>query len=61
MMDGNIVYQGLAKDSIRYFGEMGLQCRLHTNPADYYMRILTVNYPKSEEDDKHIQDLIDHY
>jgi len=52
MMDGYIVYQGLTKDSTSYFAKMGMICPSRTNPSDYYMRILSVNYPKTEEDEQ---------
>lgn len=46
LQDGHMVYQGTAKDSASYFGSIGYQCKRTQNPADYYMRILSVNYPK---------------
>lgn len=54
MMDGNIVYQGDALNSILYFKQMDFVCSSTTNPADFYMRILSVNYPKTPEDEKKI-------
>jgi ABC-2 type transporter len=61
MMDGHIVYQGRARDSTTHFLKMGMNCPIHSNPADYYMRILSVNYPKHEEDETHIKIFTDHY
>ena len=61
MMDGFITYQGKAKDSTMHFSKIGLTCPMRTNPADYYMRILSVNYPKKQVDEKNIQMLTDHY
>ena len=61
MMDGFIVYQGRARDSTTYFLKMGLSCPIHSNPADYYMRILSVNYPKHEEDERQVKIFTDHY
>jgi ATP-binding cassette subfamily G (WHITE) protein 1 len=52
MMDGYIVYQGRAKDSTSYFASIGHSCPVTSNPADFYMKILSVNYPKNEEEDK---------
>ena len=51
MMDGHIVYQGKAKESITYFAEQGHVCHRHANPADYFMKITSVNYPKEPEDE----------
>jgi hypothetical protein len=61
MMDGNIVYQGLAKDSTLHFAKKGLQCPLRTNPADYFMRVLSVNYPISEQDKINVDSIVQHY
>lgn len=40
---------------------MGHKVSQYDNPADMYMRVLSINYPKTEEDDKKIQLLIDNY
>lgn len=40
MVQGNIVYQGQAKDSMKYFGGIGFPIKKHSNPTDYYMRIM---------------------
>jgi hypothetical protein len=61
MMDGNIVYQGLAKESTMHFAKKSLQCPLRTNPADYFMRVLSVNYPVSEEDKIKVDSIVQHY
>jgi ABC-type multidrug transport system ATPase subunit len=61
MMDGYVVYQGRAKDSTSYFATIGFQCPTRSNPADYFMKVLTVNYPKAESDEAHISNLFDHY
>ena len=36
-------------------------CPSQTNPADYYMRVLAVNYPKQEADEKQVKFIVDHY
>ena len=61
MMDGYIVYQGKAKDSTSYFATMGFNCPSRSNPADFFMKVLTVNYPKEEDDEKKIQNIYQHY
>jgi len=61
MMDGYIVYQGKAKDSTSYFSTIGFNCPTRSNPADYFMKVLTVNYPKGEEDEKQIQNIYQFY
>lgn len=40
MVQGNIVYQGQAKDSMAYFESIGFKIKKHCNPTDYYMRIM---------------------
>lgn len=55
MMDGYIAYQGPARESTLHFSKIGFVCGAQTNPADYYMRILAIDYPKTSEDDKRIE------
>ena len=52
MADGHCVYQGDAKESAKYFRKIGFNLPLFSNPADTYMRILAVNYPKTQKDDR---------
>jgi len=54
MSDGYCVYQGEAKLSALYFRKIGFHLPAFSNPADHYMRILAVNYPKSEKDEKKV-------
>ena len=61
MCDGYIVYQGLAKYSSQYFKSIGWEMPIHTNPADYYMAVLAISYPKSKQDIKKIKALKKHY
>ena len=53
LADGHVVYQGRACDSADYFRiteNGGKNC----NPCDYFMRELSVNYPKKEADEAKI-------
>jgi hypothetical protein len=50
-----MVYQGYTKDSVAYFAGIGKRCRVTQSPADFYMKILAVDYPKEAEDEKAIQ------
>ena len=61
MMDGHITYQGPAKSSTLHFANAGLVCPTHSNPSDYFMRVLSVNYPKTEDDERHIEIINGHY
>jgi len=55
MCDGNIVYQGDAKESAVHFKRIGKPVPRFANPADYFMKILSVNYPKGPQDVKNIE------
>ena len=61
MADGHIMYQGLAKDSVHHFAKIGFVCPIHSNPADYFMRVLSVSYPKTSDDENLIKTLTSHY
>lgn len=61
MCDGNIVYQGGAKHSPLYFSMIDIPLPKFANPADFYMRVLTVNYPKDDNDEKKVLYLKDKY
>ena len=47
MADGYIVYQGPADKSASYFNLEGGKVNKYLNPCDKFMRILTINYPKT--------------
>ena len=61
MCDGNIVYQGDAKASPAYFNQIGLKIPKRCNPADYFMKTLSINYPKQEADEEKISMLCRNY
>lgn len=61
MMDGHIVYQGPAMESTNHFNKIGLVCPMLVNPTDFFMKILSVNYPKSEDDEFNIKTILEHY
>ena len=61
MCDGHIVYQGDAKDSTEYFKHMGYKVNRYDNPADAFMRSLSISYPKSQADEDKIQNLVQTY
>lgn len=37
---GRVIYEGRPSDSMLYFAELGHDCPIYNNPADYYMNIL---------------------
>lgn len=61
MCDGHIVYQGEASESTDYFKNLGYKVRQFDNPADVFMRCLSINYPKTEEDENKINKLVSIY
>eukprot|EP00347_Sterkiella_histriomuscorum_P021229 403334750 len=54
MSDGHIMYQGDAAKSTKYFEKVNIPCPKFANPADFFMRVLTVNYPKTPSDEKKV-------
>ena len=61
MADGQIVYQGNANQAPEYFGGIGFKFSKFVNPTDMFMRILSVNYPKKEEDIRKLYLLVNNY
>lgn len=61
MADGHIVYQGIANQAPSYLQNLGFSFGKFSNPADIFMRVLSVNYPKKEEDEKKVQMLVQSY
>jgi hypothetical protein len=51
MADGRIVYQGPSKESTKYFSRIGFECPRFANPADFFMKLLTINFPLSKNDE----------
>lgn len=61
MSDGYCVYQGEAKMSAQYFRDLKFRLPTYSNPADTYMRILAVNFPKLPKDDRKLAFFNSHY
>lgn len=40
MVDGHIIYDGEASQSIHYFASINMPVPKHTNPTDYYMKLM---------------------
>ena len=53
MADGYIVYQGPAEKSASFFN-MSNKTNRYLNPCDFFMKVLTIDYPKSQEDEAKI-------
>lgn len=41
MVRGHIIYEGKARDAVNYFAGIGYACPKLTNPADYFMKIMS--------------------
>lgn len=61
MCDGNIVYQGDAKHSVTYFKKIDRPVPTQCNPADFFMKLLSINYPKKDADNEKITYLNRYY
>ena len=61
MADGHIMYQGPARESPAYFNSIGFHCPTFSNPADYYMKVLSITYPKNAQDEKKVNYLYSSY
>jgi len=61
MSDGHCVYQGDAKQSAQYFRNIGFKFPAFSNPADKFMKILSVRYPPTEKDERKTKFFVDKY
>ena len=61
MADGNIIYQGLANQAPAYLKNMGFKFATFANPADVFMKILSINYPKQDKDLEKLDLLVTNY
>lgn len=61
MADGSIVYQGIANQAPSYLQGLGFKFGKFSNPADIFMKILSINYPKQKEDNEKLELLVTHY
>jgi len=50
MCDGHIVFQGDAAKSPSYFRSIKYDMPRFANPADIFMKLLAINYPKGDAD-----------
>ena len=57
MCDGNIVFQGPARDASVYFGTIGFPCPPNYNPADHFLKVLDVPYPRTTEIEEKLETL----
>lgn len=61
LADGHLVYQGPASESGDYF-DIKNKCKTkNRNPCDFFMRELSINYPKKKADEDRINFYLDKY
>ena len=61
MAEGNIIYQGAASRSESYFRKCGYPLPRYKNPADSFMKILSISFPPTPEETSRFLVLIDSY
>lgn len=44
LSEGRCMYQGATKNTVTYFGSVGLQCPKYHNPADYMIEVVNMEY-----------------
>jgi hypothetical protein len=55
LQDGNVAFQGYAQECAKYFGSIGVPCPTFSNPSDFYIKKLSVNYPKTQQEIESIE------
>lgn len=60
LVDGKLIYQGNARDSINYFDSFGFPVPKQTNPTDFYMELM-YNPTKEKTKAAQINQMIEHY
>lgn len=60
-MEGYVIYQGLAGESVNYFAKYGYQCPEYANPADYFLREFSVPKVQDESYFEKIRSLSENY
>jgi hypothetical protein len=61
MADGNIIYQGSTKEAVPYFNNLGFECPMYSNPADFFLKEFQMPFHQSEEDKIKVATLIGGY
>ena len=61
MAEGNIIYQGPAKNAVNYFRTIGFVVPMFSNPADYFLKEFYIPYRKNTIDKNKVKMLVDNY
>lgn len=61
MVDGYTIYSGRAKDAITYINQLGFPSPKYANPADFMIKLLQVEYPKTPDEENRIKFFVEKY
>ncbi|XP_028399589.1 ABC transporter ATP-binding protein/permease wht-1-like [Dendronephthya gigantea] len=61
LAEGRITYLGPSSEAVSYFGSIGFPCPENYNPADFFIRTLTVNPTEYEQSVERIKYVCDKY
>ncbi|CAB4026460.1 white-like, partial [Paramuricea clavata] len=61
LAEGRITYLGPSNEAVSYFGSIGFPCPGNYNPADFFIRTLTVNPTEYEQSIERIKYVCDKY
>ena len=61
MADGFTVFQGDAGESMEYFRTLKFNVPRRCNPADFFMKVLSIKYPKQADDEEKLTHLNNAY
>lgn len=60
-MNGHIMYQGLAGESAAYFTTNGYKIDRFVNPPDEYMKITSISFPLTKEEEDRCANMLENY
>jgi ABC-type multidrug transport system ATPase subunit len=61
LAEGNIIYQGPAKDAVKYFRDQDFLISRNVNPADYFLRQFYIPYMKDTIVKRKLNKVITYY
>ena len=59
LADGRTAYDGPAQEAVQYFGELGFRCPVYSNPADYFIKLLSRDEDPAYRD--RVARVVDHF
>ena len=58
LVEGKVAYAGAREDAPAYFASLGYHCPLTHNPADFIIRLLSMNPNRLEECEERVEKLV---